>query len=98
MSVVPIAVGFAATLSGCAAAVLGRLPPWLSGYIPHPRTWGIAMAGIGLFALAQVPSLRERIADAGSVVAAVPFMVLVAGLAGLALSGGRPTRPSRPTR
>jgi hypothetical protein len=51
------------------------------------------MAGIGLFALAQVPSLRERIEDAGSVAAAVPFVVLVAGFAGLAFAGGR-----RPTR
>lgn len=95
MSVILIAVGLAATLSGCAAAALGWLPPWLSGNTAHPRAWGIGMVGIGLFTLARIPSLRERITDAGSVVAAVPFVVLVAGLAGLALSGGCPSRPTR---
>ncbi|MFE7707986.1 hypothetical protein ACFU6I_19825 [Streptomyces sp. NPDC057486] len=96
MSVALITVGLAATLSGCVAAALGWLPPWLSGHVARPRAWGIGMVGIGLFTLAQVPSLRERITDAGSVVSAVPFVVLVAGLAGLALSGGRPGR--RPAR
>jgi hypothetical protein len=96
MPVILITVGLAATLSGCAAVVLRWLPPWLSGHVARPRAWGIGMAGIGLFALGQVPSLHERIEDAGPVAAAVPFVVLVTGLVGLAFSGGR--RRSRPTR
>lgn len=92
MSTLLVLVGVVTILPGGVALAFGRLPAGVSGRVAHPRLWGLGLLGYGVFAVSHIPSLHERVEDGGPVVAGVLNGVLVVGLIGMALSGGRLTR------
>ncbi|MEU2283853.1 hypothetical protein ABZ614_18280 [Streptomyces sp. NPDC013178] len=84
------ALGCVLVLAGCVSVLTGRAPSRFT-YVGRPRLFGVWCVCTGVFSMAHLPALQQRVVDAGSVaVAAVPLLMFV-GLVALFLS----RRPGR---
>jgi hypothetical protein len=80
------AVGCVLALAGCVALVSGWVPAWRQPVL-RPRLLGLWGLCWGVFCMVQLPALRDRVADTGTVGIDAVLLLVVVALVTLFLSG-----------
>lgn len=79
------AVGCVIALTGGVALFSGWVPPWLT-YVSRPRLFGLWCLSMGIFCMAQLPAIGDRVRGVGSVGIDAILLLVVIGIVALLLS------------